>query len=41
VRVGNDEGLVLDNKKAIINKRENENWNIEIFEPIFKNVKKR
>jgi len=35
MQIGSEERFVLNNKKTIINKRKDGNWNIEIFEPIF------
>jgi len=41
VRIGNGNGLVLNNKEAIVNKRKDGNRNIENFKPFFYNIEKR
>ena len=41
VRIGNENGLVLNDKEAIVNKRKGGNRNIENFKPFFYNVEKR
>ena len=35
MQIRNMERFVLNNKKTIVNKRQNRNQNIEIFKPIF------
>ena len=35
MQIRNMERFVLNNEKAIVNKRQNRNQNIEIFKPIF------
>jgi len=41
LRIGGRKGFVLDNKKTIVDERKNGNWEIEIFEPFFQNIKER
>ena len=40
IQVQNCNRFVLSNKKSIIHKEKNRNWNIEIFYLIFKDIKK-
>jgi len=41
LRIGGRKGFVLDNKKTIVDKGKNGNWEIEIFESFFQNINER
>jgi len=41
MRIRNGNELILNNKKTIVNKEKDGNWNIEIFKPFFYNIEKR
>jgi len=41
LRIESGKRFVLDNKKTIINKGKNENWEIEIFKSFFQNINER
>ena len=41
VQIRQRNGLILNNKKTIVNEGKNENRNIENFKPFFYNIEKR
>ena len=41
MRIRNGNGLILNNKKTIVKKGKNGNWDIEIFKPFFYNIEKQ